>query len=241
MEQSVDTIPTKETEPRTLFDAFLVHGYWLSQKGEGGIVRPSLRSHLEARAASIAYHKVGGDTKIILTTGHIWGSDYPSVADVMKEELVRKYKVPKEDIFVKTTFINKEGKEQEVKTTDEEIEAFLQFAKENGWTKLADIAAKTHYTTIPLLYKRRGQEIKMDAAEDILKNDDDRIKSLVNRFGASKYEWSFRLYEGVKRLVIMLEPDYELLGKSAGKRRSKKNPLGLPILSTIVPVDKYKT
>ena len=244
-EAGTDHLPEIGQDP--LFDAVLVHGYWLSQRGEGR-VKPSLRSHIEDMAVPKFYDGGRGAGKIVLTAGHIWGSSYPSVAEVMKDELVRKYNMPEEDIIVAITLVN-DGEVQEVQTTDDEVEAFLQLARKNEWIRLADIAARVHNTeilpgidaNIPELYKKRGQEIKTEAAEDIiLESDyDSRIKSKIRGLGGSRFEWSFRLYEGFKRLVLIIKPDYSALSKQADKERTKKGDLGLPIISSAFPIDKY--
>lgn len=210
----VEIVRTPEIEQRPLFDAVLVHCYWYTQlEGDYSRVKPSLRSHIEDRAVARFYDHGRGAGKIVLTAD-------PS-ATAMKEELIRKYKVPEDDIIVRTTLL-KDGEEKEVVTTDDEIELFLNLARENGWTRLADIAAKVHNTrilpgigaTIPMIYKRKGQDVETQAAEDIVsKSHDVRIRSLVRGLGRSRYEWAFRFYEGVKRMILMINPDYDKLSK----------------------------
>lgn len=240
---------TPEAIQAPLFDAVLVHGYWLSQKGGEAPVMLSLRSHLEDRAG-LEFHDGGrGAGKIVLTAGHIWGPEYPSVAEGMRSELIRKFKVPEDDIIVKTTFVNAEGEAQEVKSTDNEVEAFLQLSAERGWTRLADIAARVHNknilpgikANIPRLYRRRGRAVTYEAAEDIILRSDyhPRVKSKLRRLRWSRFETSFRFYEGVKRAILTIRPDYGALSNQAAVERSVKGDLGLPRIASRFPIDKY--
>lgn len=244
---SPEVTDTPEAIQAPLFDAVLVHGYWLSQEGEGRVTR-SLRSHVQDRAAAVFYHSGFGTKKLVLTAGHIWGPDYPSVAEVQKEELVRKYGVPEDDIVVKTTLV-RDGEVQEVQTTDDEVEAFVQYANENELPILADIAPRVHNSSIlpgvganiPDLYKKRKESVVTFPAEGIILNSDEdpRIKAKIRGLGRSRFEWSFRLYEGVKKLILKLKPDYGVLSKRADAERSKKGDLGLPFIASRFPIDKY--
>lgn len=238
MTETSELIKSPEGATKSSFDAILVHGYWLSQKGTDSRVDLSLRSHIEDRVAAILYDGGKGAGKLVLTAGHIWGPDYPSVAELMAEELVRKYKVPREDIIVKTEFIDQDGNKREVTSTHDEVSAFLELRRNNGWTNIADLAARTHDIDIPWLYKKVGEDVKIDAAEDILNAQNDRrIKKLLNHLGRSKYEWSFRFYEGAKVFFHLIDPDYKRLNKMTAKARSIKGDLRPPLLP--IPIDKY--
>lgn len=211
-----------DIERRPIFDAVLVHCYLSSQVGEGENTRikPNIRSHIQDRAAARFYNHGRGVGKIVLTAE-------PS-ATAMKEELVRKYSVPSDNIIINTSLI-KDGEEREVTTTDQEIDVFLDLARENGWTKLADIAARVHNTrilpgigaTIPMIYKRKGRKVETQAAEDIvLKNHDVRIRGLIRKLVGlfSVSEFLFRSYELVKKLKLIRNPDYEALSGASSTR-----------------------
>lgn len=118
MEIESRLVPEREREQRPLFDAVLVHGYWLSQRGESGRLKMSSRSHIAARAAMLLYNKGRGAQNIVLTAGQVWGKEYPSSAKMMADELIRKYKIPAERIIVADTAIN----------TDDEVAIFLELA-----------------------------------------------------------------------------------------------------------------
>lgn len=219
-----------EQEHQPLFDAALVHCYWLSQKGETGKVKLSLRSRLGVRAAALAYN-TGLVGNIVFTVGKIWGEDYPSVAQKMAGELSEKYQVPQEKIIVS----------EDAFSTKKEITTFLQIARENGWTKLLDISAKAHQRTIPALYQRMGQEVSIRSVEGIIgEKDDVRVKRLVERLGRSKYELSFLLYEAGVQLIMGVDRDYTFLNQQATEHRRVKSPGGVPgILGKILPpIDK---
>lgn len=226
--------PRTEQEHQPLFDVALVHCYWLSQKGETGKVKLSLRSRLSVRAAALAYH-TGLVGNLVFTVGKIWGEDYPSVAQKMAEELSEKYQVPQERIIVS----------EDAFSTKKEITTFLQIAKEKGWTKLLDISAKAHQKTIPALYQRMGQEVSIQSVEGIIggifgKGDDVRVKKLVERLGRSKYELGLLLYEAGVRLIMRVDPDYTFLDRQATAHRHVKSRAGPPgIFGELFPNDKH--
>lgn len=209
------------------YDAILVHGYWLSQRGDGRI-KPSLRSHLSNRAVANLYRH-GNVDNIILTAGYTWSNDYPSQAEVMKTELVRKYKIPESSVHIVP-----EGTD-----TYEETRLFLELADENGWKKLADIGFKTHQHSVRRTYEIIGRQAELMHTEEILMRDDIRVQNLVRGLNRSIYELNFKLYEHVKRLMLIISPDYKLLGKFAKRRYKKKGPIAVPFSFGRLPIDKY--
>lgn len=218
-----------EQEPRPRFDAVLVHAYWLSD-GSYGL---SLRSRLAVRAAARLYDEGRGVGKIVLTAGRIWGEDYPSLGQLMKEELMEKYAVPSSRILVLP----------EAKGTSHEIDLFLEQARTHGWTNLVDISAAKHKWSIPETYRRKGQEAAQESYEDILKRTEDNphMQKLLSRLHIhrSRYEASYAVYQGLTFLLLHL--NMEKLKQTAEKVRVEKGQyvLPLPVLNNF-PVDPYK-
>lgn len=210
------------------YDAILVHGYWLSQRGDGRI-KPSLRSHLSNRVAANMYHH-GNVDNIILTAGYTWSNDYPSQAEVMKTELVRKYKIHESSVHIVP-----EGTD-----TYEETRLFLELADEKGWGNLADLSFGTHRHSVKKTYEILGRRAELLHTEEILMQDDARVQNLVRRLSRSKYELNFKLYELVKRLMLIISPDYKLLGKFAKRRYKKKGPIAVALSIGRLPIDKYE-
>lgn len=209
------------------FDAILVRGYWLSQRGSTSPVKTSLRSHLLDRAVTTLYHN-GIVDNIILTVGHVWGNGYPSVAEVMKGELVQKYRIPERSIHIVPEALN----------TDDETALFLKLADENEWKELVDLNYKTH-SSAKGTYATRGRYAEPIYAEEILIQDDPRVQNLVRRLLKSKYERNFKLYELWKKPWLMISPDYKLL-KKFSKLRDKKGDLSVPFSFGKLRIDKYE-
>lgn len=210
----------------------LGHGYWLSEVKSGitgkTYIKPSMRTHLEERALAKGYHE-GKFTHINLVAGNIWGEEYPSLAEIMGRNLVKKYHVPQESITIKPVAAD----------TGTEIDVFLANAEGKN-TDLADVAMRTHNCTLPLHYKRKGREdVKRLNVEGVLKDDDPRVQKVVDKFDKSRYEWSYRFYQVVNRAIMFFDPEYKFLKGRAGKERSRKSEYSLGGPLERFPVDKY--
>ena len=205
------------------YDAALVHLYWLSQR-DGGVVKPSLRTRLADRTAYLLY-KNGVVGNLVLAAGHMWGPNYPSIAEVAREDLLR-YGVPEEAIHVRSTAIS----------TLDETRVLLDVAQTNGWTKLGDVAFRTHMHAIK--HVNKGHDIDPLIVEDVLNDyDDEQVIRLSRKMSRSVYELGFWLYEMQVLLALRkVGGDYERLTEMGRSRRVEKrhNTILLP-----VPMDKY--
>jgi len=183
-------LPTPELQ-RPRYDALLVHGYWLTDKtmvinGKNGIVSekhvtaPSLRTHLATRAAALAWDHGRGAGKIIVDLGKLWGPNHPAEGKIIADSLVKKYHVPREAIILR----------QESFSTYGEIKTALELAKQNGWTKLLDVAFASHHLTIPGIYGSselkgvapEGLQVDYRSVESIIDHDDPRVISVRRKF-----------------------------------------------------------
>lgn len=213
-----------EPEPPTpLFDAVLVHCYWPS---EGNRFHLGLRTRLADRAAALVYDEGKGAKHIVLAGGYLWGSDYPSDAELMANELTEKYHIPREAII-----------RGDAQSTLGEVEAFMELARERGWTRLLSIAAEKHLWTIPGVFKKYGADVVFRSDEDILKdkNPNPHIKHLLKRLGRSKYELNLMIYEGAKWIAMHLPNfDYATFEKRNREKRAKKGQI------FVLPTDAYK-
>lgn len=174
-------------------DAVLAHVYMFKQPQEGKPIRSSLRGHMQVSAISHLYHD-GQIGKVFIPGGKVWGEQFPSLAEVMAQELQRRG-VPEQDIVL----------QPEAKDTPKEIDLFLSRAKEEGWQNIASIANKTHLRRIRNIYSRRKEKIKSFATEDVLQaiehkaSEDSEAKhpykNFLKRFKWSKLEILFNLRE----------------------------------------------
>lgn len=195
-----------------LFDALLVHGYWLSQKGENP-VEISLRSKLAVYATYLLYRNKQVKN-IFLPAGHIWGKNFPSIAQLMEEELVKKYDVPKDNIIVSDEGLN----------TRSEITAFLKIAENKDWKSLGDLSFEAHHLTIPIHYQRLKKKAKFINVEDVIAQEgDSKNQKVLKWLKNSRFEFNFRLYQTLVKVVQFFDPDYKLLGGIADKTRDKKS------------------
>src|SRR3989344_3001327 len=116
------------------YDGALAHVYMYKYNSEKP--RSSLRGHIQVLALSDLYRR-GRVAKIFIAGGPVWGDEYPSLAEVMARELVRKSVNP-DDIV-----INPQGMD-----TPQEVDLFLEEAERQGWGKLADVANRNHQSVI---------------------------------------------------------------------------------------------
>lgn len=199
------------------YDAVLVHGYWLTQKGKH--TAPALRTHFAARAAALAWNEGRGAGKIVIDLGHLWGQNHPSEGKIVEGMLVEKYHVPKEAIITKETAYSTYG----------EVKTFLELARENNWTRVMDIAFSQHHMTIPGIYKSKelrgvgpaNLEVDCKSIENILQNDDSRIVDIRRKF-THRYGLPYFAYEAMK-WILMHRPGfrYEPLEEANKKARTK--------------------
>jgi uncharacterized SAM-binding protein YcdF (DUF218 family) len=186
------------------------------------------------RAAALAYDGGKGVRNIVLTVGHVWGAEYPSVAELMARELEEKYHVPKKAIIVV----------DDAFSTYREVEAFLELKRQRGWTRLLDISTKSHLWTIPGVYKQFGENVVYRSVESILKNKDinPQVKRLVRRLGRSRYELFQILYEEGKWIAMhMPNFDYRKAEERNRRVRTKKaDIIMIPIINKPLKTDVYE-
>jgi hypothetical protein len=218
-EQEPRKIP--ETRPASLYDALLVHGYWMSEPTPGH-VKLGLRSHLAVRAASFVYDHSWGTGKIVVDLGHLWGPNYPSEGELMAKELEEKYGVPKEDIILR----------ENAYSTGGEVKSIVELSKQNGWDSIADLAFSKHHLTIPRVYEEYDNQAHVEfiSIENVLElQDDRRVVDIVRKLGSSRYEFAYGIYERAKWLA-MHRPGFsydamEEKNKNARKDKGKDSPL----------------
>lgn len=215
----------QETDRVSIYDAILVHGYWMSEPTPGN-VKLGLRSRLAARAASFLYEYGFGAEKVVIAGGHFWGPGYPSQGELMANELEGKYGIPKEDIILKDNAYSTGG----------EIKSIVDLSKENGWNSIADLAFSKHQLTIPKAYEEYGNsaQVKFISVEDVLRQrDEEKVVTLVEKLSTSRHEIALGIYEGAKWLA-MHKPgfsyrDLEEKNKKSRKNKGKDSPLPISL------------
>lgn len=216
------SIPQTKSFPHV--QALLIHGYWLSQKGNGPVTL-SRRSELEVKAAYLLYKNKKADY-LFVPAGPIWGNKYPSLGEVMAKRLVT-LGVPQDKIILQPTAMD----------TYEEIEIFLDVAKQNHWETLGDLASYRHDLTIPTLFRNQHAEADFLTFEQVLNSlgtseDKQVVKSLTH----SIYDFGFGLYELSVRAILFADPRYQLLGSHARATRNHKTSYGGIFF---IPIDTY--
>lgn len=211
-----------QTDP----DAIFIHAYWLSK--ENNRITLSLRGKLAIQAAAILFERSQTKPYLVLSGGPIWGPSYPTLAQVMADELRETYGIPKNRIIIRDTAFD----------TNDEIRIFLHLAKKYRWKQLLDLACKKHFWTIKFLYKKSSIKPGFVKIEQVLKKHGDILtRQQVKKFGMSVYEVNYALYQLAIRIVLLFDPEYKKLGKRAQQTRMKPHPYGLlPFL----PIDIYK-
>jgi hypothetical protein len=211
------------------YDAVLLHGYWLSQRGCKGRVRLSLRSRLSARAGALL-HRAGTTQNLVMTVGHIWGADYPGVAQMMADELRQKYGVPASALYASNVAAH----------TQSEIGAAIQLAKKHGWQRYADVAPRTHHWTIRALYRKHGLNVRLIAIEDVIRTYDlARFAHLSQRMDASVHGWTYRVYEALKWSLWRATGNYAPFAATADAQRLRKGPVVGGRLRLWPQIDKF--
>ncbi len=204
----------QEIEPRSPFDAVLVHGH-LTSRGtpkDSDELRGSLRTRLAVRAAALLYEDGKGARKIVFLVGNLRGPNYKSTAEIMKDELVGKYGVPETDVVAMPVAYS----------TDDEVNKFLELSRDNNWKNVADIAFEEHYKSINKLLppgQKNGMNISHRSVEDIIHSKDDPLVwNLVKRLKASRYEVGFKGYELLKDIAMRIPGGKRKLASIANER-----------------------
>ncbi len=220
------------------FDAILVHGYWMTDKtikkhqedgtiSERHITAPALRTHFAARAAALAWDGGRGAGKIVLDLGHLWGHDYPSEGRVVADTLVNKYRVPREAIIMR----------EKAYSTGGEVKTIVDLAGENGWTNILDVASKWHHLTIERLYKDSNLRVKFRSYENILRNDDPRIRRAMT--GLERARPLYPLYE-LSKLAFMHKPGFSYESVEKANKKARTEP-GQDVISSPIPIVDWYT
>lgn len=200
-------------EAKKPYDATLVHGYYLSQKGDFARVKPSTRSYFAARAGGIALRE--GLVEILyLKAGKLWGESYPAVAEPMTRVII-------EEIGIDPQKINSNN--CTAQNTKAEIECYLS---QTTSSDLVSIAFKKHFLTIEALCQQKGIKLIPLTVEEIISTYDRPEKQeALNNFLSSKYELNYLFYQWC---IKILDRKYRLLD-TLGKRHRQRKQLHLPI------------
>lgn len=210
-----------EQEP--FYDAALIHGYWPSQRRAGPYTQ-GLRGRTVTRAAAYEFRR-GSIGTIVITNGRVWGEDYDPVSYLMRRDLVNKFKIPEDKVLVSG----------DARTTEQEVNQFLDVARENSWHNLLDIAFRTHHLTIPQLYPDTDVTINFKSVEHIFREQEGRWKrKFMRKLSTSQYEVNFILYELIQMTFLRSGLRF-LLRKKALSGRNQKHEGFLKQF----PIDKY--
>lgn len=193
------------------YDAILAHVYQLREvrKGTSRKLRPSIRSHIQI-SALLQLRKEDKVGTIFIAGGHVWGDDYPSFAEIMSDELIRRG-VDKKAVMVRPI----------AQDTPAEVDAFLQEARNNSWGRIADLSNSSHQVVIKDIYRRRKQNIDLISAEQVLAESRPRYRSFFGRFRTSMLELRFKKREQMIRKLygLGLEKALSTFAKLSRKRK----------------------
>lgn len=192
------------------FDAVLVHAYWLKEYPDGRL-RPSIGGRLQIRAAAELFRR-GLVKNIFLAGGRIWGNEYPSLAHVMGEELQRRFHVPTSCIHL----VN------EAKDTSLEVDLFLAKAHQLGWKNLLGLASNIHLPRIRKLHRSGKIRMEVITNEEVLSNTSPPYKQFIKKLLCSPRVKMYKIYEGVARLIMLIDQDAAFLKKMAETTKNKK-------------------
>lgn len=199
----------KPTDP-LIYDVIATHLYWIIAEDQN--FKLDIRSQLETLAAAVQFFRQHGKPKILLLTGKIFGSNFPSVSEIAKKELVERFNIPPSDILL--LFDNG----LDAVETIAEMDGIKLVANKFRFGKIMEIAEPAQAKTIKLMQNKMNRFIKTDirSADEILLG---KVRSPLEDFRNSKYELQYRLYEWLKRKAIELN-FIEKITTAVGKSRN---------------------
>ena len=205
----------------SVYDAVLIHGYWLSRSnGQYNVdgFRGSLRTRLATRAGADIYNNEG-PTKLVFLGAKLKGPSYPSTSELFARETVEKYQIPQEDIITQDIGYG----------TEAEAVGFKRLAEENGWKRLGIVSFAEHEPSV----KRFTPEVHVDDSgkytehrniQEILRAyDHPRVADLAQLLAQSKYHYGFVMYELAKTIIMKVPGGKDWLYRKSEQARTEKD------------------
>ena len=196
MSVEIPEIPYVKVEANTKLnhshDAICTHLYWLREKtGPQKIVQGLRGRFVTLSTAALFYYEkqvFNNEPEIVLAVGRIWGKKYPSVAEVAMDELVNKFKIPRNKIHC----LPLEGK-LNPKETSRENTAFEHAIIDNGWTHVVKVVEPSHrYRAESSFVAPAGVSVDTLVPDEILRG---KVREFIMKFRHSKYEFIHKIYE----------------------------------------------
>jgi len=156
----------------------LAHCYGFERFPDGD-VQPSARGQLQIQAVLELERQNAVDT-VFIAGGFLWGTSSPSVASVMKKDLLAKGS----GLNIVTC--------PHAFTTGEEVDYYLEESAERYWEGFTSLANSTHLFRIMHIYASRGVEANFISAEEIIKQDTSYryyLEQIANSPVEKKFRW----------------------------------------------------
>lgn len=213
-------MPNKQnTKP---YDCVVVLGKnWEEYPGSGtaaadkkvGRIKLSVESKITALAAGEMYVS-GVVKKILFSTGHTAGSDFPSEAAEMKRFMKERFpRIPGENIILEEKSFDTPSNAKEVK----------KIIKKYGFKKLALLTTKAHMLRADKLFKNFGIKVDDFYSEEEAKKISSHYRKFIEGYSKSPRIKIEELKELLLRQFIILDPKGKFLEKVT--RRIRHQPL----------------
>jgi len=170
-------------------------------------IRLSVESKITSLAAGEMYN-AGLVKKVLFSTGHTAGPDFPSEAEAMKKFMKDKFtEIPDKDIIL-------EEKSFDTPTNAREVKKII---KKHGFKKLALLTTKANMLRADKLFKHFGIKVDDFYSEEETKKISSHYKKFVQEYSKSKRVKVEELKELILRQFLILDPQGKFL-KNITKR-----------------------
>lgn len=146
------------------------------RRAPSGKWRSDFDGHITYSAGAELYRRSKGLAKIVICGGKINGEENPVLSEVMKNELVKKYRIMSEDIYAEVESVD----------TSENAEYCKDVFEQKGLEK--DISLVTrgyHMRRSARLFLNYGFKVEKEVAENIVSGISEAQRGLINRFRKS--------------------------------------------------------
>jgi|SRR3989344_3202327 len=207
------------------YDGAVVHLYWLSDpKSDPSQPQKAIlssKSRVAAQAAALL-DKNEGVGQFVLAVGQVWGEEYPSVAELAKQEMIQAGVDGSKIVIDKGL------------DTNDEVTAYRTHASD--WKNPVAVAFEPHLGTLADVYRLGGVILpEIRTVEEIVsKYGRESQKKLIQKL-TERYLLGHRIYELLKKIAIKAGIAGKMYQKSKERERYKQHVPGTDLL----PIDHY--
>ena len=166
-----------------------------------GHIELSVESKITSLAAGEMY-SAGLVKKVLFSTGHTAGSNFPSEAEAMKKFMKDKFtEIPDKDIILEEKSFDTPSNAREVK----------KIIKKYGFKKLALLTTRVHMLRADKLFRHFGIKVDDFYSEEETKKISSHYKKFVQKYSKSRRAKAEELKELLLRQFLILDPQGKFL------------------------------